>query len=43
MDRVFTIDERAKDDIITPWMHAYSGFDNEWIDKSVTQNDRSII
>src|SRR5438874_10740731 len=24
MDRVFTIDERAKDDIITAWMHTYS-------------------
>ena len=45
MDRVFSIDERAKDDIITPWMHTYSGFDNEWIDKSDAQNDsqQSII
>ena len=39
MDRVFSIDERTKDDIITAWMHTYSGFDNEWIDKSDTQND----
>ena len=45
MDRVFSIDECTKDDITTttPWMHTYSGFDNEWIDKSDTQNDRSII
>ena len=39
MDRVFSVDECTKDDIITPWMYAYSGFDNEWIDKSDTQND----
>ena len=39
MDRVLSNDERAKDDTIAPWMHTYSGFDNEWIDKSDSQND----
>ena len=39
MDRVFSINKHTRDDLITPWMHTYSGFDNEWIDKSVTQND----
>ena len=39
MDRVLTIDKRAKDDIITPWMHTYSRMDNKWIDTRDTQKD----
>ena len=39
MDRVFSVDECKRNDLITPSMHAYSGFDNEWIDKSDTQTD----
>ena len=40
MDRVFSVDRCTRDGIIMSWMHTYSGFDNEWIDESGTQNDR---
>ena len=41
MDRILSIDKHTRDDIITSWMHTYSGFDNEriGIDESDTQKN----
>jgi len=30
MDRILAIDQCTRDNIITPWMHTYSRFDDEW-------------